>query len=430
MPPRKRFDKKNAQTFLVVHRAHDDSLYFDNDASTHVLVPADKRTKALTTADVAPREGNVRDNEGEAAQYGIFYDDSRYDYMQHLRPMGGADGIYIGADSDTPRSKQPIELLFRDQLPLETSETRKAALERLESIPQELRGFQPDMDPRLREVMEALEDEAYVDNNVDDDQEDIFTSLLLSGVQDQGAEEEDYDEWDVDNYSDHSSQYEGYDEAEFKEPGIAGEPPHNPVVDSVAELEDAIPDLPEEVRTEWERDFHKFKHQNRNAQNEWDSDNEFDEEDLEAGEEEDDVTDLPNIKKKAGKLRKKKGALTDTSSFSMLSSANYRTAGLALLDDRYEQYAKLYEEEEEPEESPDYSQLTQRTDFEELLDDFLDNYELESGGRKIAKKSEDRARLQQAADSVSRGKLAARRKKERERGSGQVTNSFLQMSLN
>ena len=46
-------------------------------------------------------------------------------------------------------------------------------------------------------------------------------------------------------------------------------------------------------------------------------------------------------------MRKKKGAMTDTSSFSMSSSALFRTEGLTLLDDRYEQLNKKFEDDEE-----------------------------------------------------------------------------------
>lgn len=39
-------------------------------------------------------------------------------------------------------------------------------------------GLQPDMDPRLREVLEALEDEEYVDGQLD---EDFFDELNAEG---------------------------------------------------------------------------------------------------------------------------------------------------------------------------------------------------------------------------------------------------------
>jgi protein LTV1 len=37
-------------------------------------------------------EGTV--NTGEASNYGIFFDDNEYDYMQHLKPVGlQEDGV-------------------------------------------------------------------------------------------------------------------------------------------------------------------------------------------------------------------------------------------------------------------------------------------------------------------------------------------------
>ena len=90
----------------------------------------------------------------------------------------------------------------------------------------------------------------------------------------------------------------------------------------------------------------------------------------------------------------------------------FRTEGLTLLDDRYEQLAKKFEDEPE-EKFEEFDMSKERNDFEDMLDDFLDNYELESGGRKVVRKDEEKKKLQEAADSVSKGKVAARRKKEK-----------------
>src|SRR5699024_3420170 len=102
-------------------------------------------------------------NEGLAAQFGIYFDDSKYDYMQHLKPIGETgDGVFIERKSDEKEKKKPtnIEDLFKDQLPSE--QKMKITHDTFENIPLELKGFKPDMDPRLREVLEALEDEAYI----------------------------------------------------------------------------------------------------------------------------------------------------------------------------------------------------------------------------------------------------------------------------
>ncbi|KAK6453640.1 Low temperature viability protein [Scheffersomyces xylosifermentans] len=456
MPPRRRFDKKNAKTFSVVHRAHDDAQFYDDEASAHVLVEAPTNANksdlnAVKQVQGAPKKKiytieelektlnkeeiqALRDNEGMAAQYGIFFDDSKYDYMQHLKPIGqDNEGIFIEAKSDKKavQKSSNIEDLFKGQLPSEHK--RKINNELNQSIPDELKGFKPNMDPRLREVLEALEDEAYITEDEDgegkDGEEDIFTSLLQSGeVEDEeefyGSDydgyDDEYDEWDMDNYEDeYNDKYnsDNYEDAEVLY--NAGEAP--------AELDTSTA---LKVDASWRNDFSKFKAETGNKANEWDSDDDFDEEEEDNKEEEEEENDvvgeLPtgevlskSSKKSKTKLRKKKGAMTDTTSFSMTSSANFRTEGLTLLDDRYEQLARQFEEDSEEEEYEEFKMENERVDFEDMLDDFLDNYELESGGRKVVRKDEEKKRLQEAADSVSKGKTALRRKKEK----GQAVNS-------
>lgn len=436
MPPRRRFDKKSAKTFSIVHRAHDDALYYDNDASEHVLVPApgqEKKQSRLeprhnkkiySTSDLeknlSPEDvKKIRENEGLAAQFGIYFDDSKYDYMQHLKPIGETgDGVFIERKSDEKEKKKTtnIEDLFRDQLP--SKQKINVTHDTFQNIPQELKGFKPDMDPRLREALEALDDEAYIeDNEKEVEGDDIFESLINSGQvedddefyygsdADQFYEDEEYDEWDLDNYNEEYDAKYASDELEEQDlPYNKGEAPED--------LADQKPSL--FVNNNWEKDFKRFEKQNKNKSNDWDSDDDFEDED------EDEVPDLPsfddaNAKKKLSKtkLRKKKGAMTDTSSFSMSSSALFRTDGLTLLDDRYEQMAKKFDNDEDKS-YQEFDMNNERGDLESMLDDFLDNYELESGGRKLVKKDHERQKLQDAADSVSKGKLAAKRKKAKE----------------
>lgn len=414
---RRKFDKKSAQTFNVVHRSHEDSLYFDNDASRHVLVPVNKRddktpesavpteAKIFTSAELQERftAGEIksmRENEGLAAQYGIFFDDSKYDYMQHLKPIGKAsDAVFIEAAAEKP-AKKNIEDLIKDNLPSE--KTRKVTHDVLENIPRELQGFNPEMDPRLREVLEALEDEAYIEGESNEDG-DIFSDLLQGGE----VEDEDefyygsdgYDEWDLDNYEEEYGQYD--------------------LDNATVQLENAYNEgeAPEELEggvqsTTWEKDFFKYKSATKNAVNEWDSDDDFDDDEEAA----DELPDLPAIggkKKNKNRTRKKMGAMTDTTSFSMTSSALFRSEGLTLLDDRYEQLMKNFEKDDEPAAPAEFNMKEERLDFEGLLDDFLDNYEFERGGRKLMKKDDRIKSFQEAADSVSKSKTAARRKKEK-----------------
>lgn len=398
----RRFDKKNATTFSVVHRSHEDSLYFDNDAPAHVLVEAASRPKegrAVTTAQLAQKlkDKDIRANEGLAAQYGITYDDSKYDYMQHLRPMGQGD-MFIEA-LEEPKRAPRIQDIVKEALP--SGSTRRATPDDLENIPRDLQGFNPDMDPRLREVMEALEDEEYVEDPGDDDN-DVLAGLLESGAAPDGEDFEELDEWDMDNYLDHFLDYlDEYTEAsapgrqvEADTPYAAGEAP-----------EEA--GAPHTIDTAWENDFMRYKKTQRHAPaNEWDSDDNF------SDEEADTVGEMPAVGKKPnkGKARRRMGAMTDTSLFSMSSSAVFRTQGLVQLDGRYEQLAKQYEAEPEEQPHTEFRMENERPDLEAMLDDFLDTYEMGSGGRKLVKKDKELAAYKRAADSVSRGKLAQRSK--------------------
>lgn len=431
----KRFDKKSATTYTVVHRSHEDSLYYDNEASRHVLVELPSKQKKgsqgpggsagpadapqLVTEDNSnekKKDVELRENEGFAAQYGIFYDDSKYDYLQHLKPMGQEGGVFIEAVKEKP-VKKTLEDLLKDQLPSET--TRKVALDETENIPEDLRGFNPDMDPRLREVLEALEDEAYLEEPAEDDDEaDLFADLLKSGEAGENdfSDDEEYDEWDMDNHQDEFDEYDEYNLDNYPDSSeeIALENPYNDGEAPESLATDLTAAGAGKVNSAWEKDFKRFTQSSKSRVNDWDSDNEY--EDEEEGEENDNVGDLPSIqgkKKKKNQIRKKMGAMTDTSAFSMSSSANFRTQGLLLLDDRYEQLANKFEEPSERN-TQEFSYEKERPDLENMLDDFLDTYEFDRGGRRLMKKDAKLDAIKQAADSVSKLKLAARRRKEQQ----------------
>ncbi|KAF3916918.1 hypothetical protein ABW21_db0205204 [Orbilia brochopaga] len=298
MPRRKWIDKKSAQTFQLVHRSQTDPLVYDNDASQMVFkpiitpnsdTPAPPRRSHLqrspdspssstagssivestassivysTTSNRSRKIKNISDleseygfhsrqNEGEAAMHGIYYDDTEYDYMQHMREIGvSAQAVFIEApqaqskqrkhktplipedalnEDGTERKKTLEELLEEDsaaknggrtsrtQLPAEmlpSDGQLKRTYHDQQDIPDTIAGFQPDMDPRLREVLEALEDEAYVgeDATAGEDEGDFFGSLATSGEigefefersadfldEDEAADEDDDDGWESD----------------------------------------------------------------------------------------------------------------------------------------------------------------------------------------------------------------------------------------
>ncbi len=110
--------------------------------------------------------------------------------MQHLKSGGkqdeGFESILVEAPkrrtiSKTTTRNLPVSL--RD-LPLEvfpsTSELPRD-FESQAAIQSSISGLQPDMDPHLRQTLEALEDDAYVDDGLGDD---FFGELINDGERD------------------------------------------------------------------------------------------------------------------------------------------------------------------------------------------------------------------------------------------------------
>jgi protein LTV1 len=78
---------------------------------------------------------------------------------------------------------------------LASEEEGRYRIESMQNVPDSLRGFQPDMDPDLREVLEALEDEPVSTDSDNEDPEDIFSTLVKGGVVD--GDEEGYESDDT-----------------------------------------------------------------------------------------------------------------------------------------------------------------------------------------------------------------------------------------
>lgn len=103
---------------------------------------------------------------GEAAKYGIFYDDRKYDYTQHLKPIGKTPGaVFVAATASTIEHDSTGAEIVADPVAAETA-INKATYEKI---------HQTDADPAVLEVLEALDDEAYID---EDEFEDDFIVKL------------------------------------------------------------------------------------------------------------------------------------------------------------------------------------------------------------------------------------------------------------
>ncbi|WWC65848.1 uncharacterized protein I303_108470 [Kwoniella dejecticola CBS 10117] len=393
MPPKKSiFRQPNAQHFQLVHRSQQDPLINDPEASQRVFKPMNRsndpnRKTEITLAELENTvdQRDIRRNEGEAAAYGITYDDSSYDYMSHLKTVGGGgiDSFLIAAPrgsgvargmKSTGKGKgratddEIFGLLPQDVLPSKNQISVYDAQNRGEAIPRELQGLQPDMDPHLRQVLEALDDDAFVDD--DGDEGDWFGDLVNGGERD----EEEETPW------------------EFREWGVDEDPP-------------TPPEAKEET---WEDRFKAFKRQQATLPDEI---SDIDPE--ERSEMADTVGSLASnfddMMVVGGKKRRGKRGPSDASGMSMSSSSMFRTQGLRDLDDRFDKIEMDYlyeedEEEEDYEEFPDDDTASvaasnfsvssrfslashaqkaaagpvelSRDDFEDIMDDFLENYEV------------------------------------------------------
>lgn len=369
MPRQKPFHKSTAQTFQLLHRPQNDPLTNDPDAPSQVLYetsgPSVRNKHVKQRGDLEEefglglKSGNIRSNEGEAAEHGVFYDDSGYDYMQHMRDIGttGGEAVWLPAEAAIEgkgKQKQSLDDALRQAHISESDEDtrstsdfshitgmtsgtlKRSEYEKQQDIPDALRGFQPDMDPRLREVLEALEDEAYVE----DEEEGFFVGVVgdgeeldLDGWEEQGytqAVQDDDNGWDSD-----ATEKPTNHPTMLKEPDAAISPPSNdaPPASQVPlgtdiPLQEAPPDVPES--DDFMTNFSAY-------QREKDS--------LDASIHKARApapSDLLSAATGASRKKKRKGALTHGSAFSMTSSSIARTEALSTLDARFDKIEKEY----------------------------------------------------------------------------------------
>ncbi|RYP55401.1 hypothetical protein DL770_010928 [Monosporascus sp. CRB-9-2] len=431
MPKGKWIDKKTAQHFTLVHRPQNDPRIHDSDAPPMVLNPttAPNSHKVKKLDDLASELGSdaaaVRANEGEAANYGVYFDDTEYDYMQHLRDLNsssaGGEVVFVEAkpssrskDKGKGKQKQSLDDALR-QLDIEDAERKKRELldddilpsknltrltyQAQQDVPDAIGRFQPDMDPRLREVLEALEDEAYVD-----DDDEIFQELAKEGqelddfeFEEQGDffDDDDEDGWESDDTAKPKREYKtaarGADE---EAPTLV------PVPGSGSGEEVPAPN------ENWLDDFKQFKKDQKVRSSEKKKKTA-----LPPPSNSDLQSSLFTTTTNGGLRRKKrKGALTSQSGYSMTSSSLVRTEQLGILDERFEKLEERHYNPAHEDGEDDFlygdddgtasalsgitgitgastaSSVTgpTRGDFDSILDDFLGGYSMH--GKKQLKK--------------------------------------------
>ncbi|KAI0491158.1 Low temperature viability protein [Xylaria cf. heliscus] len=413
MPKGKWIDKKTAQHFTLVHRPQNDPLIHDTEAPSMILNPTNNLNAAkgkklndlaseLSVDDVA----HMRANEGEAANYGVYFDDTEYDYMQHLRDLGSSgagDVVFVEAKTEQNKGKgkhkQSLEDAIR-QLDLEDEERKKRELfddsflpsknlqhvtyQAQQDVPDAIAGFQPDMDPRLREVLEALEDEEYVD----DEDDDLFQELAKDGRElDEIEFENEFDDegWETDDTAKPRGEYN----TDAEVPDLV------PVARTAGEDDTSTGEEGDVVNNEnWLEDFQKFKKNQKTGGRRAPG---------VAPSQSDLQSSILTTTTNGGRRKKRKGALTSQSGYSMTSSSLVRTEQLSLLDARFEvleqkQYNPDHDDYEWDGDEDDDAKSTAmsmmstassvtgplRSDFDSILDDFLGEYSMH--GKKTVKK--------------------------------------------
>jgi protein LTV1 len=334
-------------------------------------------------SELGSNVSRIRHNEGEAANYGVYFDDTDYDYMQHMRDLGlgSGDAHFVEAPmaKEKGKGKQSLEDALKhvtlqdgagvllDEEILPSKNLRRVTYQAQQEVPDALAGFQPDMDPRLREVLEALEDEAYVD-----DDDNIFTELAKDGeeIDEVDFEQASWDDKDAGWESDGTAK----PAREYKDAPI----PNTDIADDSRE---------DHGDGDWMADFSKFKKGQKSKPNPVAPSNS----DLQSS--------LFTTTTNGGRKKKRKGALTNPSSYSMTSSSLFRTEGLATLDARFEKIEEQYDGDLDDVASVSATSTTSsvqgpvRGDFDSIMDDFLGNYSM--SGKKHVKKGKYQSGLEQ-----------------------------------
>ncbi|KAF1915446.1 Low temperature viability protein [Ampelomyces quisqualis] len=468
MPRRKFIDKKSAINYRLVHRAQNDPRIHDEDAPQMVfaemgvanmreeLEPAGSsrasqysaatgRSKIKSRRELESEfQANVRKNEGEAANYGVYYDDTEYDYMQHLRDLGsgGGEAYFVEAPSEKKKGKQKVDLaealrdtslddrqsdaglsissnissvsdvFGEDMAPSEF--VRKTTYQDQQNIPDAIAGFQPDMDPRLREVLEALEDDAYVD-----DEDDMFAALAEDGYEVDPREWDDtYDDDDRDAMDRFLDEEDGGWESDDTIKASSPKPKPQPSDPDTLPAPNEAPAATEAADLAYLEEFKKFKNDVKSSSKPPHP----------TGADSSVVTGASALTF-GGRKKKRKGAKTSTSGYSMSSSALHRTEGLTLLDQRFDKIEEEYADAgfgDVPDDESVVSGMSKmsglsrmsglsawssgeapplRSDFDSIMDDFLGTHHVQ--GKRRVKKGKQQSGLEQL-EEVRRGLGPAR----------------------
>ena len=313
---------------------------------------SDLESELFGGSDFGGSISGIRDNEGEAAEHGVYFDDTEYDYMQHMRDTDGRDGsgesFFVEAPTKQTKGKEKAKMSLEDALRnasiaeegssepsakaaslldpelLPSRNLGKLTYENQQDVPDTIAGFQPDMDPRLREVLIALDDEAYVD-----DEEDFFNEitkdgeeLTLADFEELGlAMDEDDEGWESDHTAKPTTEYKA----------ASTDPVSMPAVSDIA-MSDSL----DHGDGDWMAEFSKAKQSAKPTAKKQPY----------ALSNADIQSSILSGFSTNSKRKKRKGARTSESGYSMSSASLARTEALTLLDARFDKIEEEYAEDD------------------------------------------------------------------------------------
>lgn len=263
----------------------------------------------------------------------------------------------VGLDDSVDRNRGTVSAFGDEEEGSQApSLVRDRRLEAQQDVPDEIAGFQPDMDPRLREVLEALDDEAYVDEK---DEDETFDSLVMGAT---GAEV-DMEEFEATFREDDED--EGWESDRTERPPD-GQPPgtnddlrpvlHPPDQSGLSATLDpsttpittpALAAAADEDGT-WLAEFAKFK---RDAATTVSSSKKPPPQPPSAASHA--PSSLYTLNGSPLRQKRRKGALTNPSSYSMTSASLARTDAQRTLDARFDRVAEMYALDDDDEDEDD-----------------------------------------------------------------------------
>ncbi|KAJ2993252.1 hypothetical protein HDV02_002564 [Globomyces sp. JEL0801] len=160
----------------------DEDILDDDDLLNEYAIKKMSNGNELNQKDMVAYDGfEKRVGTQDPSNYGVYFkNQDDYDYLQHLKPIGQDPSAVLvepkHVKPETLEDGENLDLQMKKKLNLPSSalaSNQELDIGLLNQVENPL-GNQIDLDPSLREILTALDDEAYVENDLEDDFFDAF----------------------------------------------------------------------------------------------------------------------------------------------------------------------------------------------------------------------------------------------------------------